>query len=117
MSQALEILNDIALDTQRNAAALPLRETVVTEWQGLGFQIGGVRLVAHVGEIAELMLVPKLTHLPGVKNWVLGMANVRGRLIPIVDMHRFPWYTQYGHKIVPPSHCCGVGRGDSGFGS
>jgi len=89
VSQALEILNDIATNTLRNAASLPFRDSVVTEWQGLGFQIGGVRLVAHVSEVAELMLVPKITHLPGVKKWVLGMANVRGRLVPIIDMHRF----------------------------
>lgn len=100
MSQALEILNDIASDTMRNAAGLPLRESVVTGWQGLGFQIGGVRLVAHVAEIAELMLVPKLTHLPGVKKWVLGMANVRGRLIPIIDMHRFLQVPNTGSRLL-----------------
>jgi len=100
VSQALEILNDIASDTLRNAAGLPFRETVVTEWQGLGFQIGGVRLVAHVAEIAELMLVPKLTYLPGVKKWVLGMANVRGRLIPIIDMHRFLGIPNTGTRLL-----------------
>ena len=89
MSQALEILQDIASSTLKNAAGLPLRESIVTEWQGLGFQIGGVRMVSRVGEVTELLLVPRLTRLPGVKNWVLGMANIRGRLIPIIDMQRY----------------------------
>ena len=89
MSQALEILRDIASNTLVNAAGLPLRETVITEWQGLGFQIGGVRMVSAVGEVSEMFLVPRSTRLPGVKRWVLGMANVRGRLVPLIDMHRF----------------------------
>jgi len=100
VSQALEILNDIASDTLRNAAGMPLREIVVTEWQGLGFQIGGVRMVAHVGEIAELMLLPRMTHLPGVKKWVLGMANVRGRLIPIIDMNCFLGIPNTGTRML-----------------
>ena len=89
MSQALEILKDIASSTLRNAAGLPYVETGETEWQGLGFQIGGVRMVSRVGDITEMLLVPRLTRLPGVKRWVAGMANVRGRLIPIIDLHRY----------------------------
>ena len=100
MSQALDILQDIASSTLRNAAALPLRESVVTEWQGLGFQIGGVRCVSATGEVTEMFLVPKLTRLPGVKSWVMGMANVRGRLIPIIDLHKYLGIPQAGSRAL-----------------
>ncbi len=88
-SQALNILQEIKSATFQNAAPLPLKETVQPEWQGLGFQIGGVKAVAPMGEIAEILKVPKMATLPSVKSWVLGIANIRGRLIPIIDLHEF----------------------------
>lgn len=88
-SRVLEILRDIEADTFRHAAALPAKRDVKPEWQGLGFQIGGVRLVAPLGHVSEILTVPRVTALPRVKEWILGIANVRGRLVPIVDVHRY----------------------------
>src|SRR5210317_1346393 len=88
-SQALNILNEIKAATFQNAAQLPLKESAHPEWQGLGFQIGGLRLVASMGEISEIMQVPKMAPLPGVKSWIMGIANVRGRLVPVVDLHDY----------------------------
>ena len=88
-SQALDILSEIRAAALGNAAPLPLRESVQPEWQGLGYQVGGLRLVSPMGEISEILKLPKLAVLPGVKSWVLGIANVRGRLIPVVDLHDY----------------------------
>jgi len=88
-SQALNILSEIRAATFANAAPLPLRESSHPEWQGLGYQLGGLRLVSPMGEISEILKLPKLAALPGVKRWLLGIANVRGRLIPIVDLHDY----------------------------
>ena len=88
-SEALLLLQDIRATTLANAAPLPTEQTANMEWQGLGFQIGGVRVVCAMSEVAEVMNVPRATPLPVVKDWVLGIANVRGRLIPIIDLHRF----------------------------
>ena len=43
-SEALAILSDIQAATFKNAAQLPLKESAQPEWQGIGFQIGGIRL-------------------------------------------------------------------------
>ena len=96
---AIDILREIRAETIRNAAPLPHREVVQAQWQGLGFLIGGVRLVAKIGEVSELLQMPKLTSLPAVKPWLRGIANVRGRLIPVVDMHRF-----LGLTVTMPSN-------------
>lgn len=87
--QVFDILREMHSDTFRNAAPMPMKAEDQIEWQGLGFQIGGVRLVSPLGEISEIMQVPRYTTLPGVQPWVLGIANVRGRLIPIIDMHQY----------------------------
>jgi len=88
-SRVLDILREIEADTFRHAVPLPAKRDVRPEWQGLGFQVGGVRLVAALGEVSEVLTVPRVTPLPRVKDWILGIANVRGRLVPIVDLHRF----------------------------
>jgi twitching motility protein PilI len=31
--------------------------------------------------------MPKVTRVPGVKNWVLGIANVRGRMVSVMDLN------------------------------
>ncbi len=88
-SEALSILSEIQAATFQNAAPLPLKESAQPEWQGIGYQIGGTRLVSPMGEVSEVLTVPKITPLPGVKSWILGIANVRGRLVPIVDLHEY----------------------------
>lgn len=88
-SQALQILRDIKAATFQNAAPLPLKENAQPEWQGVGYQVGGLRLVSAMGEVAEILTMPRVAALPGVKSWVLGIANVRGRLIPVIDLHDF----------------------------
>ncbi len=88
-SEALAILSEIQAATFQNAAQLPLKESAQPEWQGLGFQLGGIRLVSPMGEVNEILKMPKITALPGVKPWILGIANVRGRLMPIVDLHEY----------------------------
>ncbi len=86
---AFEDLREIESAAFRHAAPLPLKQDAHPQWQGMGFQVGGVRLVSAMGEISEVLKVPKVAALPGVKPWVLGVANIRGRLIPVIDLHQF----------------------------
>ena len=51
-SGVLDILRDIEADTLRNAAPLPLKRDSRPEWQGIGFQVSGVRLVAPLSEVS-----------------------------------------------------------------
>ncbi len=88
-SEALNILQDIKAATFKNAAPLPHKEEVQAQWQGLGFLVGGMRLVSKLGDVTELLQLPRLTGLPAVKPWLLGIANVRGRLIPVIDLHEY----------------------------
>lgn len=87
--KAIDLLRDIQAATFRHAAQLPLKQDVHPQWQGMGFQVGGLRLVSAMGEIGEILKPPRVAALPGVKSWVLGVANIRGRLIPVIDLHEF----------------------------
>ncbi|MCB1691601.1 MAG: chemotaxis protein CheW [Pseudomonadales bacterium] len=79
----------LAERSQRIAAALPPRENARTHWNGIGFSLQGQRFVAPMKEVSELLRVPVTTKLPGVKNFVVGVANVRGRLIVVLDLAMF----------------------------
>ncbi len=59
------------------------------DWRGVVFEIGGQRLVAPLGEISEVLMMPEYTSMPLVQPWMLGIANVRGRLLPLTDLAKF----------------------------
>ncbi|HET6654623.1 MAG TPA: chemotaxis protein CheW [Gammaproteobacteria bacterium] len=59
------------------------------EWVGLAFRVGDLRLVAAREQVRELMHYPGAHPVPGAKDWLLGIANVRGQLLPITDMKHF----------------------------
>jgi twitching motility protein PilI len=58
-------------------------------WRGIGYRSGNRLFVSGIEEINELLAVPALTAVPGTKPWLLGVANVRGNLMPVIDMARF----------------------------
>ena len=59
------------------------------EWVGVGFRVGKTRLVAAREEVREVLTWPGVTALPGAKPWMLGLANVRGQLLPVTDLSAF----------------------------
>lgn len=59
------------------------------EWRGVVFEVGGQRLIAPMGEISEILIMPEYTSMPLVQPWMLGIANVRGRLLPLTDLAQF----------------------------
>ena len=58
-------------------------------WRGIGYRVGQRTLVSEIGEINELLALPPLTTVPRTQPWLLGVANVRGNLMPVVDFGRF----------------------------
>jgi twitching motility protein PilI len=68
------------------ATGLPQQADIVEYWSGIGFTMDGVRYVAPIPEVSEILHVPRYTKVPGVLGWIKGIANVRGRLLPIMDL-------------------------------
>lgn len=83
------VLTDIAQRSRSMAAGLPEQQEAIELWNGIGFVLAGKRYVAPMGEVVELLHVPRYTHIPGVRSFMLGAANVRGRLLPLVDLAHF----------------------------
>jgi len=72
-----------------HAHGLPQQEQTDEEWLGIGFRLGKLLLVAPLGEVAEILTPPGLSRVPRTKNWVFGIANVRGNLMPIMDLQGY----------------------------
>ncbi len=86
---AFKALRELQVAARANCVPVPFGEKSEPQWQGIAYQLGGVRLVSSMGEVLEVLKVPRYTPVPGVKDWILGIANIRGRLIPIIDLHSY----------------------------
>lgn len=70
-------------------AALPAQREIRDRWTGIGFRVGDHRLMASMDEVREILDPPTCTRVPGTVSWFLGIANVRGNLVPVFDLHGF----------------------------
>ncbi|HLZ98535.1 MAG TPA: chemotaxis protein CheW [Steroidobacteraceae bacterium] len=60
------------------------------EWVGVAFRMGGETFLVAREETREVLgYPPVVTRIPGAKNWVKGLANVRGQLLPMLDLRQF----------------------------
>ena len=58
-------------------------------WDGVVFRLGPHRLTVGITEVDEILPLPQATPVPGSRDWLLGMASVRGNLVTIVDLGWF----------------------------
>jgi twitching motility protein PilI len=84
------LLSDLERRSRERAKGLPQQELIHSFWEGVMFYIGDSRLVAPLNAVKEILNFPTaLTLVPGTKPWMLGVANVRGTLIPVIDLQLF----------------------------
>jgi twitching motility protein PilI len=60
------------------------------EWVGVAFRMGGETFLVAREETREVLGYPAaVTRIPGAKSWVKGLANIRGQLMPMLDLRQF----------------------------
>jgi twitching motility protein PilI len=79
-------------------AMLPATAERFNEWRGVGFRISGLEIVAKMQNVVEVLHPTPCTRVPSSKPWFEGIANVRGQLVPVTDLHGFLMGEQ-----LPPS--------------
>lgn len=70
-------------------AGLPEQIEAPGLWRGIGYRVGARRFVSGIDEVGEILSMPTVTIVPGTRKWLLGVANVRGNLVPIVDLKHY----------------------------
>ena len=98
VSSALKALRDRPFELLRELERLA-RSTLAgqgrdsptgREWVGVAFRLGGENFLVAREETKEVLGFPAtVTRIPGAQAWIRGLANVRGQLLPVVDLRGF----------------------------
>lgn len=55
--------------------------------QIVSFQLGSEEFGLDIMKVQEIILVGEITKMPQVPSYVRGMINLRGHVIPVIDLH------------------------------
>ncbi|MFO1371255.1 MAG: chemotaxis protein CheW [Candidatus Competibacteraceae bacterium] len=55
----------------------------------LALRLSAWNLLFSMDDVTEIIPIPRITRVPGVKRWLLGIANLRGRVISVTDLRDF----------------------------
>lgn len=84
-----EILADYERKSLAHVAGLPEQLDAPGLWRGVAYRIGKRRLASRFDEVVEILPMPPVTPVPGAQPWMMGVANIRGNLLPVVDLKQF----------------------------
>src|SRR6201986_3607992 len=85
-----ELLADLERRGRAVSAQVSQEGSTGREWVGVALRMAGdLYLVAREETREVLGLPPTLTRVPGAKQWIKGLANVRGQLLPVIDLRQF----------------------------
>lgn len=56
------------------------------ERQIVVFELAGETCGMDIGAVREIIRMPEVTHLPDAPDYVEGVANLRGNVIPVIDL-------------------------------
>jgi len=76
----------LELEGRLRAARMDVAAGEAQTWTGLGFRIGQTWLVVPREDVREVIPPPPTTRVPNARDWMRGVANVRGELLAIVDL-------------------------------
>ncbi|MBN2237212.1 MAG: purine-binding chemotaxis protein CheW [Bacteroidales bacterium] len=61
----------------------------------LTFKLGNETFAANVQHVLHILGIPEITKMPNSPDYVLGVMNLRGQVLPVIDTHpRFKIATQ-----------------------
>ncbi len=78
----------------------------------LGVQIGAERVLLDLTQAGEIVPVSALTAVPLTQPWYLGLSNIRGNLVGVIDLAR---YLRLGDTAVGPDSRIVTFAGALGF--
>ena len=85
-----ELLKELEKRSRSVTAGSAPEAAAGPEWVGVAFRMGGETFLVAREETREVLGYPAvITRIPGAKNWVKGLANIRGQLLPMLDLRQF----------------------------
>jgi purine-binding chemotaxis protein CheW len=68
------------------------------EIQVVGFRIGREMFGVPISMVREIVRVPEITSVPNAPDYIEGVINLRGRIIPVLDLRK-----RFGAKSAEPN--------------
>ena len=85
-----ELLRELDRRARSAAQGKPVAGVSGAAWVGIAFRLGGEAFLLAREETREVMSYPAtVTRVPGAKGWVRGLSNLRGQLLPVIDLRAF----------------------------
>jgi purine-binding chemotaxis protein CheW len=83
-------MSDAQLDVERTAADVADEDAAITDSanQFVTFEVAGEMFAVPMGPVQEIIRVPDVARLPLAPPSLEGLANLRGRVLPIVNLRR-----------------------------
>jgi len=85
----LKILQQMEQDVLATDASLPEEVVVAEQWVGLSYRVGELQFVTAMDQISEVVPSAPFAIVPRTQSWLRGIANVRGRLLTVIDLQDF----------------------------
>lgn len=86
-SKPFELLREMERRSRLALAGGHLQSSTQEEWVGIGCQLANEKFLVARKEVREVMIMPaSLTRVPGAREWVAGLANLRGQILTVVDL-------------------------------
>ena len=89
ITSPFELLKSLDVRCRNNSCGLPVAKAVADDWIGIGFAINEIPLLAKMDDVSEILPPPETIRVPGATHWVKGLANIRGSLLPVLDMNAY----------------------------
>lgn len=86
---AIDYLRSLKAQAESNGVSLPDDNSHLGLWTGIGFHLQEHPLIVGLHSVIEILDPMDSVQVPNVKPWFKGLANVRGNLLPLVDLQHF----------------------------
>jgi len=84
---AFEYLLSVDRKCVAQQGGLVQQESEISYSHGLAFQLGAHKYIIPIADVSEVLTVKDLTSIPRSPSWLVGISNVRGNLITLLDLH------------------------------
>jgi twitching motility protein PilI len=80
---------DLRTFQQELTTRLAAKTAAQVESSRLGISCAGERWLIRLGDAGEVITVPTMVSVPLTRPWFVGLANIRGNLVSVVDFAAF----------------------------
>lgn len=85
IDQLFPEINEISLENTEDIFAE--KELLEDTYQYINFQVGKEFYAVEITNVLEIVKVPRISFLPSASHNIMGLINLRGNIIPIVNTH------------------------------